>query len=116
MKGIPWGNRRNVYLTEKSFLIKKETKMKTDTYTKSVLTIIAISLFLLVMKEFEIIPKAYAGSNANLIKSGYGLVPLNIDGSVNVKVNPDQVIDVRIRGIDEAPSLNWEAIKVKIEN
>ncbi len=90
--------------------------MKTDTYTKSILTIIAISLIFLVMKEFEIIPKAYAGSNANLIKSGYGLVPLNSDGSVNVKINQDQVIDVRIRGIDKAALLRWEAIKVEIDN
>lgn len=97
-------------------IIKHRNIMKTDTYTKSVLTIIAISLIFLVMKEFEIVPKAYAGSNANMIKPGYGLVPLNSDGSVNVKINQDQVIDVRIRGIDKATLLRWEAIKVEIDN
>jgi hypothetical protein len=89
--------------------------MKPDMYTKAVLTIIAIALSLHLLKEFDIIPKAYAGPIANSTKNNYGLVPINPDGSINVKINSDQVVDVRLRGIDEAPALRWEAIKVKVE-
>ena len=90
--------------------------MKPDTYTKTVLTIIAICLSILVFKEIEIIPKAHAGTPTNSLQTNYGLIPLNRDGSINVKFNSDQIIDVRLRGIDEASDLRWEAIKVKVVN
>ncbi|WP_288096026.1 hypothetical protein [Hydrotalea sp.] len=91
--------------------------MKTDLYTKSLLTVIASCLTILTLKEIEIIPKANAAAtnNINTPKSNYGLVPINQDGSINVKLNSDQVIDVKLVGVDESPYLRWEAIKVKVE-
>ena len=49
--------------------------MKTDLYTKAVLTIIAFCLAVLVMQGG--ITKAVAGSNTP--KSGYALVPVNAE-------------------------------------
>lgn len=73
--------------------------MKTDFYTKTVLTVIAICLIILVFKQVDIIPKAYAETpysnfNSNL---NYGLVPLNKDGSIDVNiVSGSDMIDVNI--------------------
>lgn len=86
--------------------------MKTDNYTKFVLTIIAACLLFLSAKELKIISTANADS-VNL-KTGYGVVPLNEDGSINVRLQSSGVVDVRLRGIDEATNLSWEAIKVKV--
>ena len=58
--------------------------MKTDLYTKSMLTIIAICLVLVVVKDIEILPKAYA--NQPTTPQNYGLVPLNSDGTIDVNV------------------------------
>ena len=90
--------------------------MKTDFYTKSVLTVIAICLTIIILKEVSIIPEAYATSNEMpiLMSKNYGLVPLNEDGSINVRLNYGDIIDVRLRGIDEASHLRWEAINVKV--
>lgn len=86
--------------------------MKTDAYTKIVLTIIALCLLVLVFKGVDLAPEAYAsGANNNTPlnnKTNYGLVPINEDGTINVRLNTNQVVDVRLRGIDEAPNLRWE--------
>ncbi|MFD2564217.1 MULTISPECIES: hypothetical protein [Aquimarina] len=72
--------------------------MKTDTYTKSVLTIIAVCLSIIVLKDIDIIPKAYAeGSTTTL--SNYGLVPVNEDGTITVKLDTSNEIDVNIKSI-----------------
>jgi len=91
--------------------------MKTDLYTKTILTVIAICLSIIVLKEVSFIPNANASTvdNKTILNKNYGFVPLNSDGSINVRLSSDEVIDVRLRGIDEASSLRWEAIKVKIE-
>ena len=62
--------------------------MKIDVYTKIVLTIIAACLVLLVLKAYNVVTPAYAAD----------------------------VVDVRIRGIDEAGHLRWEDLPVKINN
>lgn len=92
--------------------------MKTGIYTKVILTIIAINLTILSLKTLDIIPKANAKDAAtkNVNGRNYGLVPINSDGSINIKLIQDRVIDVRLRGIDEASDLRWEAIKVKSDN
>lgn len=92
--------------------------MKTDTYTKIVLTVIAICLSIIVLKEVNIFPVAYANAPETKFEpsKNYGLVPLNEDGSINVRLNYGDVVDVRLRGIDEAPNLRWEAINVKVTN
>lgn len=90
--------------------------MKTDTYTKIILTVIATCLSVIVLKDFDIITTAYAETpkHKNEMNRNYVSIPVNDDGSINVRMNYDQIVDVRIRGIDEAPSLRWEAINVKV--
>lgn len=78
--------------------------MKADNYTKGILTIIAINLTFMTLKDLEIIPKTYAIENSinnNLeLKKDYGLVPINKDGSINVKINSGQILDVNIEQIN----------------
>ena len=54
--------------------------MKTDFYTKSVLTVIAGALIVIAFQNIDVVPKANAGST-----SGFISVPVNPDGSINVK-------------------------------
>ncbi len=92
--------------------------VKPDFYTKMILTIIAFCLVVLVVDKISIVPSAFAHNLAGVappISTSYGLVPINKDGSVTVKLQSDGVVDVRLRGIDESPSLRWEAIHVKSE-
>jgi hypothetical protein len=62
--------------------------MKTDCYLKTVLTIIAICLTILVVRDLDILPAAYAGSTEEHLPSAtnYAWVPVNEDGSINVRV------------------------------
>ncbi|MEI6124510.1 MAG: hypothetical protein WCQ95_12870 [Bacteroidota bacterium] len=78
--------------------------MKTDFYTKAVLTVIAICLTILVLKQIEIIPNANASTPKSNLNSNvnYGLVPLNSDGSVNVKLSSSsEVMHVVIDEVDK---------------
>jgi hypothetical protein len=56
--------------------------MKTDYYTKTVLTIIAFCLVVLILQGG--ITKVHAGDAT--FKPNYALVPLNPDGSINVHI------------------------------
>lgn len=76
--------------------------MKADFYTKSVLTIIAVCLLVLVFRDLELIPKA----NASNSYRGYGLVPLNEDGSITVKLSNMETIDVNISRISTMDELD----------
>jgi hypothetical protein len=68
--------------------------MKTDLYTKSILTVIAIALIALVFKNNSLLNEAKADkTNFNKFAS----VPINDDGSINVKMVSD--MDVNIRSI-----------------
>ncbi len=72
--------------------------MKTDFYTKAVLTVIAVCLIILVLKEVEIIPKAHADTPAlhQGERVNYGLVPVNPDGSINVKITSSSELRVDV--------------------
>jgi hypothetical protein len=82
--------------------------MKTDLYTKIVLTVIAAAL------------------TANLVKSSitpamadnkhYVNVPVNADGSINVKiVKSDGPMDVRVKEVDSRAFFYVEPIPVKVK-
>ena len=72
--------------------------MKTDLYTKSILTVIAVCLVLIVLNNIDIFPKAYAGQNT----PNYGIVPLNEDGSIDVNVKVFDAENVlKVEMIDE---------------
>lgn len=72
--------------------------MKTDTYTKVVLTVIAVCLLAQVLERISPFPVAYAGQVEVSRNVSYGLIPLNEDGSINVTVTdmPSDEIDVNI--------------------
>ena len=69
--------------------------MKPDFYTKTVLTVIALALVTLVFQNTKIVNEARADKiNFNKFAS----VPINDDGSINVKVMSDQM-DINIKSI-----------------
>ncbi len=84
--------------------------MKVDKFTKIVLSVIAINLTILTFKNLDIIPKAYANEPTNNLEFtpnlNYGLVPLNEDGSINVKLINSGEIDVNITDISTSDKLN----------
>ena len=83
--------------------------MKVDFYTKTVLTVIAISLSSLTLQNFDLLPKAYANNLDNTLNgfdNHYGLVPLNEDGSITVKISATNELDVNIIGIDTSDELD----------
>ena len=92
--------------------------MKTDRYTKTVLTIIAACMVVNLLKEVDILPKAYANTpTAPALptpKPNYALVPVSADGSINVKTvnsTPTDVNIVSIRTSDELDvNVNLEKI------
>lgn len=81
--------------------------MKTDLYTKTILTIIAVCLLLVVVKEIPLIPTVQAENDPQEVQR-YGLVPVNADGSITVKLSPMEEIDVNIRGVDTSEELKVE--------
>ncbi|UIR57428.1 hypothetical protein LZQ00_06315 [Sphingobacterium sp. SRCM116780] len=88
--------------------------MKTDLYTKTILTVIAVCLCFLVLKSIDLIPQALAGNNgnqSNAMNKNYGLVPLNPDGSINVKLKSADVMNVKLVELD-VPS--YSSLNVKL--
>lgn len=68
--------------------------MKPDTYTKTVLTIIAVCMLIIAGRNIALVPPAQA---ADLGSVSYGMVPLNEDGSMNVRVvGMPETVDVNI--------------------
>ncbi len=82
--------------------------MKTDKYTKIVLTVIAICLTINVVKEFNFVPTAYANESMNTlaIPEGFKMVP----------INTTQVMDVRLVDINTSDELNVNLKSVSTYN
>ena len=68
--------------------------MKTDLYSKVILTVIAIALIGLFFKTSTPIPNANAATQGQQ----YSLIPVNSDGSINVKF--PETLDVNISEVD----------------
>jgi len=64
------------------------TNVKNDGYTKFILTIIALCLIWICLREVKIIPELYAASS--------------------------DIVDVRIKSIERAPGENWEPLGIEI--
>ncbi|MDH7445232.1 hypothetical protein [Aquimarina sp. 2201CG14-23] len=84
--------------------------MKTDTYTKTILTIIAVCLSVIVLKDINIIPKAHAEEIPTSLN--YGIVPVNNDGTITVRLDTTDEIDVNIKSIDSYDKLKVDINKV----
>lgn len=80
--------------------------MKIDQYTKFLLTVIAACLVIMIIRDAQVIPKAYA--NTNKINN-YGVIPVNEDGSITVRLSSSDEIDVNIKNID-----TYDKLKVDI--
>ncbi|MEO7978002.1 hypothetical protein [Flavobacterium sp.] len=97
--------------------------MKTDVYTKIVLTVIAICLSILTLQNVDIIPKTYAAETKKngdiLTTKNYGLVPLNSDGTIDVnitRITTTDELDVNIDEIGGGYVSNGGPIPVNIKN
>ncbi|AXG73063.1 hypothetical protein DVK85_01975 [Flavobacterium arcticum] len=88
--------------------------MKTDRYTKIILTVIAACLIVNILEKIDIIPKAYANGSekATPLNSNYAVVPVNEDGSINVTVNTTTPMDVNLVRISTNDDLD---VNVNIE-
>ena len=89
--------------------------MKLDLYSKSVLTVIAICLTINVLKDFDIMPKAYANeplkNELNLLPNkNYGLIPVNADGTIDVNIKSSSEMKVDISTIS-----TWDKMRVVIK-
>lgn len=86
--------------------------MKLDLYTKTVLTVIAVCLTINVLKDFEIVPKAYANEphkiNQNFLSPipNYALLPVNADGTIDVNIKSSPEMDVNVSRISTSDELD----------
>jgi hypothetical protein len=85
--------------------------MKSVKYLNAVLTVIAVCLVVITMSVSGLIPKASANDN----NKRYVSVPLNDDGSINVKIDKADVLDVNIESCDGTAFNLAEPIEVKIK-
>ncbi len=91
--------------------------MKTDLYTKIVLSVIAVCLTVLTLQQVNVIPPVFAQSGQDRA------IPVNYDGSINVKIVgvsnnlPVVLKDYPYSGIPvEVKSVYPRTIPVKVEN
>jgi len=75
-------------------------KQKSDSYTRGMLTIIALCLTILTLGQLKVIPGVSTNFNQQPQNSSYGLVPLNEDGSVTVKLSSGDRLDVSLVDIN----------------
>lgn len=89
--------------------------MKKLNYLNAVLTVIAFSLVAITLAVTGILPKAYAGNKPLGEYKNYVSVPLNADGSMNVKIINNK-IDVNIESCSPTAFYYAEPIEVKIKD
>lgn len=69
--------------------------MKTDLYTKTILTVIAGALTLIAFQNTEFFTKANAAKSIPMaIGTGFATVPVNADGSINVKFTDEMKVNI----------------------
>lgn len=77
--------------------------MKTDFYTKTILTFIAICLTINVVKELNIIPQAHASKKITETADNYKLVPISENNTLDVRIvdiNTYDELKVNVSNID----------------
>lgn len=90
--------------------------MKTDTYTKIVLTVIAICLTINVVKDFNVFPAAYANGTGEIphITAGHKIVPENQVMDVRlVNINTSDKLNVNLKSIDTYDELKVNLNKIE---
>ena len=87
--------------------------MKLDKFTKIVLTVIAVNLTFLSLKEANLITRAHAeGDDPVFSVQRYGIVPVNDDGSITVRLSEYDKVDVNIVDINTSDKLNVHVISI----
>ena len=86
--------------------------MKATNYLNGILTVIAICLIFLVLVETGNFPKANAGVKGTSGTTKYINVPLNPDGSLNVKIM-NSTMDVNIEEVGGFSTFGTVPVKVK---
>ncbi|TSE07088.1 MULTISPECIES: hypothetical protein [Aquimarina] len=86
--------------------------MKTDSYTKFIMSIIAICLVIIVVRDMDIIPKAHANNSS---ESKYGILPINDDGTITVRLSNTDEIDVNIKSIDTYDKLKVDLTDINTD-
>ena len=64
--------------------------MKTDLYTKSILTVIAVALTVIAFQQADL----FTTANASKPMAGFATVPVNPDGSINVKLTETMKVNI----------------------
>lgn len=91
--------------------------MKTDLYTKTILTVIAVCLSLNLIQELEIIPSAYASGSsfdATKVSQEYALVPISDANTMDVRIvdiNTYDELNVNLKSVD-----TYDEVKVNIKS
>ncbi len=85
--------------------------MKTDFYTKAVLTVIAICLTVNTIETIDLFPKAFASENSTTPKvtSDYMLVPVNEASTMDVRIvdiNTYDELNVNLKSVDTYDELD----------
>jgi len=91
--------------------------MKTDRYTKAVLSIIAACLLILVIQQVDLFSRAYAGQPENpplSTEKEYRQVPVNEDGSMDVRIIEIPEINIQIVGVDTYDELEVEITDIDL--
>ena len=86
--------------------------MKSDMYTKVILTIIAICLTINIIQEWKIIPEANASSTPETSK--YKLVPLDDSNTIDVRIvdiNTYDELNVNLKSVD-----TYDEVKVNLKS
>ncbi|MBL4662188.1 MAG: hypothetical protein JKY22_01170 [Flavobacteriaceae bacterium] len=84
--------------------------MKTDLYTKTILTIIAVCLSISLVQQLEIIPTAYAADKVEALRLDLPTMSETIDVRI-VDISTYDELNVNIKSID-----TYDEIKVNIKS
>lgn len=91
--------------------------MKADRYTKTMLTIIAVCLSFITLKQYEIVPSLYANDvdvPTKYDSTEYRLVPLSNMNTLDVRIvdiNTYDELNVNLKSVD-----TYDEVKVKIKS
>ncbi|MCT8339767.1 hypothetical protein MG296_06860 [Flavobacteriaceae bacterium TK19130] len=88
--------------------------MKIDLYTKTLLTIIAICLTFNVLKDFDVIPSAYANDTLPETSTEYTLVPVTETNTMDVRIvdiYTSDELNVNLKGIS-----TYDEMKVNVNS
>lgn len=90
--------------------------MKTDRYTKFILTVIAFCLSINVATQLDIIPKAHAAnaSESPKLSTEYAVVPISENNTMDVRIvdiNTYDELNVNLKSVD-----TYDEVKVNIKS